>query len=329
MIVYIPIRGPEITELKGEYERFLNDFSVYKETNDIKKILDDQGDYKTIRNIEFEILSKFKNDDKNEEIRNIESRYPLSFKTKILDYTDEFLKINLTLNTSQIEDDYLSINLTVDHIVVKLVLIINLTYATKVDFLRGIIISNNDKYIGKTEIILSTLDYAYEHSIKIKWPKLSGLNLSDTIKWYNKNNIHLDSISKNKLHRAINAFSYQFSKLLEKDTDILFWTMLGIETLLAEDANNITNQIKIKSSIILGEPKEYKKKLGKLYGYRSRFVHGDIDFPAKFGMDIDNFEEEYWDYLHFASSILIALIRNLIAEDKNEFKFEYKLIVEN
>lgn len=70
------------------------------------------------------------------------------------------------------------------------------------------------------------------------------------------------------LQRAINAFSYLFSNINEKDSSNLFWIMLGIEALLAEDAHNIINQIKTKTSLILGEPTEYKKKLDKLYNYR-------------------------------------------------------------
>ncbi|HPH99469.1 MAG TPA: HEPN domain-containing protein [Chitinophagaceae bacterium] len=321
MIVYIPIRGPEISDLDDEYERFLEEFNNFTETNEIKKLLDQDPNHESIKQIKFSIIYSSKDtNQENLEIKKIDEKY------FIKQYIEEFLKIEVAheKNIYDKNSDYARISL--GFIIRKLSFIVHLTYSTQVDFLAGAIFSSDNKYLGKTETFLSFLNNAYEHALKIEWPKLESLKLQNTIAWFYTNNIHTDGNSKNKLHRAINAFSYQFSKLLENNTSILFWTMLGIEALLAEGNNNIINQIKVKSSLILGQPTDYKKKLDKLYNYRSRFVHGDIDFPAKFSNDYDNFEEEYFDYLHFATSILLALIRYLIVNNKNEFQFEYKLV---
>ena len=67
------------------------------------------------------------------------------------------------------------------------------------------------------------------------------------------------------------------------------------------------------------------QKLGKLYDYRSRLIHGDIDIFPKFYTDYESFDIEYGDYSDFAVSILIALIRELIEKQKSEFEFELKL----
>lgn len=319
MIAYIPIRGPEYAELDNEYERFLNEPDLFSENCIIKNLLDNGEEYQALEKIKLKII--YSNKQENEEIKSISDKFSF-FKTE---YIEAFLKIELTLIERYIDDELFA-GIIFNSIISKLSFIVNLTYATKVDFLYGIIFTKNNKYIDRTEITLSSLDDAYKHSLNIGWPKLSGLKLRDTANWYKSNNLHPDDSSKNKLHRAMNSFSYQFSRLHEKDTSVLFWTMLGIEALLAEGTSNIISQIKGKSSIILGEPKEYKKKLDQLYAYRSRLVHGDINFPAKFSSDFDNFEVKYWDNLQFATSILLALIRYLIANDKNEFQFEYKLI---
>ena len=320
MTVYIPIRGPEIRELDDEYDRFLKDFDQLGDNNELKKLLDHEIKHESIKQIKFSIIySSITTKEEDPEIKKISRKYLHK------DFIGEFLKIELVHFHNLFDKDSSSARISLGFITRKLTFIINLTYATKVDFVGGAIYSSNNKYLGKTDVLLSSLDYAYEHSLKIGWPKVYGLKLQDTIDWFYYNNIHTSDNSRNKLHRAINAFSYQFSKLTEQDTSILFWTMLGIEALLAEGTNNIINQIKVKSTLILGQPTDYKKKLDKLYNYRSRFVHGDIDFPAKFSSDYENFEQEYFDYLHFATSILIALIRDLISSKKNEFQFEYKL----
>lgn len=322
MVVYIPIRGPEIDQLNPEYERFLADFSSLTCDEDLIALLDNEEKHKHLEKISFKIIySDASNGNENEIVRSISNRHSF-FKTELVVH---FLRIELTFKYASYEKvDHAGIILS--FVIFRLALIAHLTYATKIDFLQGVIFSSDDTYLDRTSILLSSLDYAYEHALKIGWPKMPALQLRETLSWFRNNDIHPDNNSKNKLHRAINSFSYQFSKLLENDTSILFWTMLGIEALLAEGSTNIIGQIKIKSSLILGEPIEYKKKLDKLYNYRSRFVHGDINFPAKFSSDYDNFEKEYYDYLTFATSILLSLIRHLISKDKFEFKFEYRLV---
>ncbi len=322
MQVYIPVRGPEIEQIYPEYDRFLNDFKNLTDTSLLQKLIDSyEPKYQQIDKITFEVIysSRFeKKEDKR--IKDLSKKHKF-FHVK---YIEDFLLFDIVFKNEQRETNKYA-RTTLNFILSRLALLLNLTYATKIDFLTGAIYSDDIKFLGETEMILSSLDYAYEEQLKTKWPKVFGLNLMQTLEWYSSNNLHPDFNSKNKLHRAINSFSYQFSTLFETDTSILFWTMLGIETLLAEGNTNIINQIKDKTSLILGEPKEFKKRLNKLYNYRSRFVHGDIDFPAKFSSDYDNFESEYYVYVHFATSILLSLVRTLIIQNKSEFDFEYRL----
>jgi hypothetical protein len=320
MKITIPIRGPEYLSLEREYEHFLKDSEEFGNNNDLVKLIDNEPEYSNIKILKFSIIKscefKEKTDDRITQIRAKHS----NFRTK---YISEFLVIDAELKTDYAEKAYSSI--FTNHLIQKLSLLIHISYATKVDFLEGVIYDKKE-YLAGTKLLLSTIDFAYEHSDKMNWPRLNSIDIAKSVQWFSNNELHLDGNSKNKLQRSINAFSYSFSNLQEKDTSQLFWNMLGIESLLANGTNNISNQIRVKSSLILGEPKEYKKKLGKLYNYRSRFVHGDFDFPAKFSADFEVFEDEYWDYLSFSTSILLALIRKLIEKGKNEFDFEYKLI---
>lgn len=178
-----------------------------------------------------------------------------------------------------------------------------------------------------TEIIISDLENAYMHSRKIKWPELKSVSIQETIDSFDFNESSMEGISKNDYQRAVNTFSHIFSDLFEKSTDILFWNMVGIEALLAKGNKDIQLQIKEKSALVVGEPTEFKKKLGKLYEYRSKFVHGELNIPAKFSSDEDLFEDEYWDYTSFSTSILLALLRELITKKKTEFIFEYRYLI--
>jgi hypothetical protein len=320
--VIIPIRGPEEDlSLDPNYEQLLSEIEQLGTDKDFIHLIDNKEEKsKSIIDIKPKIIysSKF-NIKEDDEIKSISKKYKFFHSQWI----SEFLELDFIFNHIPKEFSEIIIN----HILKRLSLILHLTYNTKIDFLSGAIFySNNSKLlIGRTEFILSNIDMALARAIKIKWPIIRQPTIKQTINWFMSNNFHTNDISQSKIQRAINAYSYSFSNLGEKDTSELFWTMIGIESLLAEGTNNIIAQIKTKASLILGEPKEFKKKLEKLYNYRSRFVHGDINFPPKFSSDFEGFEIEYWDYAEFALSILTALIKELIIENQNEFKFEYKL----
>lgn len=321
--VIIPIRGPEEFDvLYNNYELLLKEISQLGEEKHFIKLLDEKGEqYKKILDLRIRIIlsSKYENN-VDEKIEEFSKKY-IFFKTEwISEYLElEFTFLNRLSRLSEI---------LINRIIKRLSLILHLSYNTRIDFLKGLIFnsSNNKRLIGKTEILMSDIEMAYGHAIRINWPIIKQPTINQTIDWFIHHNFHLDDLSQTKIQRAVNAFSYSFSNLSEKDTSQLFWTMIGIEGLLAEGSSNIISQIKTKTAILFEEPKEFKKKLEKLYNYRSRLVHGDLNFPPKYSSDFDGFELEYWDHSKFALSILIALIKELIIEDKTEFKFEYKRI---
>ncbi|MDP5202486.1 HEPN domain-containing protein [Flavobacterium sp. DG2-3] len=268
----------------------------------------DDKQFKHVKNIKFKII-------------NHDNRLASLYRKKIDNLNgDIFLLINYDY---PIKIDIFSLEFTIESLLKRLALILNLTYNFAIDFLQSVTFSEDDKFYCYSDIILSDLQLAYEHCEKIKWPKLERVDLDQTINSFAFNNYSLEAISKNDYQRSINAFTHVFSDLFEKSSDILFWNMVGIEALLAKGNKDIQAQIKEKSILILGEPSEFKKKLGTLYSYRSKFVHGELNFPAKFSEDYDSFDDEYSDYKAFSTSIHLALLRELIRNKKTEFKFEY------
>lgn len=318
MKITIPIRGPHVDYLEEEFDRFLDELDSYGDILNLKNLLDND-----IKNGYFEsMLFTVIRYPSLEEIKDARIDFFKHNHPHLLS-GDCLLELQLTLWPCHVE--LLAVNAFINRLVRKLSLLVAVSYSTIVDFLAGVIYTNNE-FIGYTDVLISTIDNAYDHAARIKWPQFMPVNFNKTLSYFVSNNIQLDGNSSNKLHRAINAFSYTFSSHKESETSHLFWIMVGIEALLAEGSNSISDQIRVKSSLILGEPIEYKKKIKQLYNFRSRLIHGDLDFPAKFSHDFNNFEEEYWDYMWFANSILLALIRKLIEKSANEFKFEYNLL---
>ena len=327
MKITIPLRGSDFEEDYSSYKLFIKEIVLHSNNQSLINLIDDdaipeQNERPRIEKLNFEIYEGNHYYENEPEFATALKDKHDFFKTQFI---HEYLIINLVPKENEISIDEFTI-WSINRFLTRLNFLINLTYSTNVDFMYGVAYSNDNTFIGKTDIILSSNMYCYEHSRKMGWPKIRNNTLTETIEWFEKYGIHSDHRSKNNLHRAINAFSRLFGNLNKKDSADLFWIMLGIESLLVKGNQNITSQFKEKSILILGEPKDYKRKLNKLYEYRSKLIHGGFDiFPRQF-TDYQNFEAEYGDYVSFALSILIALIRELIHRQKTTFEFELKLI---
>lgn len=332
MKITIPIRGSEFEEDFVAYELFLEEIITLSKNEKLISLIDNENissenEYSRIEKLEFEIKKGNRHDNSEPKFATELNKTHHFFHTE---WTNEYLIIKLNINTENTNDldnldDLEYLEYLVNEYLTRLNFLINLSYATNVDFLYGVIYSNSNKYIGKTNIIVSTNMYAYEHSRKINWPKIDSVRLIETISWFYKFKIHPNNRSENNLHRAINAFSNLYGGLKKERSADLFWVMLGIESLLVEGNQNITSQFKDKSIIILGKPNEYKRKLTKLYEYRSKLIHGSFNIYPKYYSNYHDFDDEYSEYLDFAVSILIALMRKLIKKQKSQFEFELKL----
>jgi len=327
MKITIPLRGSDFEEDYSSYELFLKEIVQHSDNNSLIRLIDDdtiteQNERPRIEKLTFEIHE-------GNEYEKSEPEFASELKEKHdffnTEFTYEYLILNIEFKERERNVDGSTL-WSINRFLTRLNFLINLTYSTNVDFIYGTAYSKDNEFIGKTDIILTTNMYCYEHSRKMGWPKIRNITLNETIEWYEKHKIHSDHRSKNELNRAINAFSRLFGNLKKESSADLFWIMLGIESLLVEGNQNITSQFREKSILILGKPKDYKRKLNKLYEYRSKLIHGSFDiFPRQF-TDYKSFEVEYGDYVSFALSILIALIRELIYKQKSKFEFELKVI---
>lgn len=65
-----------------------------------------------------------------------------------------------------------------------------------------------------------------------------------------------------------------------------------------------------------------------MYDFRSRFVHGDIDFPLAYvsdTIDLDTFNREARDAELLATATLVGTLQQLVVRGLREFEFEYRL----
>lgn len=307
MNITLPIRSSDYEEDYEFYELFLEEIVRLSNNPLLIKFLDNENnpqinERSLISNLTFKI------EEGNRYDNNTEPKFATDLNKKHsffhTEFTSEYLIITILFKEhkaiNENDEDGYAISLINDYLT-RLHFLINLTYHTNIDFLHGVVYSNSELFLGKTEIITAeNMMYVYKHAREMDWPKIKNLSLIQTLEWFDKFNIHPNNKSQNSLHRAINSFSHLFGDIRRDDSAHLFWIMLGIEALLVEGNQNITSQFKEKSILIFGKPKEYSKKLAKLYDYRSKLVHGGFDIYPRFYLDYNAHHKEYHDFLSFA-----------------------------
>jgi hypothetical protein len=171
------------------------------------------------------------------------------------------------------------------------------------------------------------LQIAAELAQKIGWPKLKIIEFSEVWNWANKNKEFLDGFSGSPTGRALNAFSNLFEEGGKREEIWLVWSLVGIEALYVRGRAPVMEQVREKIQALLGTQDTHKKKIGKMYDFRSRFIHGNLDFPGlSFHAATEDYERYYRDQIEtirMAAAILAATLQEIIVRDWAELDFAY------
>lgn len=314
-----------------EYEASLGNFN-----NSIDELVSLSGDI----DITFkkEIISKLaikKLTTRNKEIREIfKDKYAKGVINTILKFSSS-IEIQNKEQLEQREEHYFSFEYFVEKYVQHFIIYSNLAKPGAFDTRRGIIkIQEMAGDITTTfnhfPILESSITYAVELSNKYKWPPIKELSIKKSLDWLRQHWSAFESISENRIQRALNAFSYLFHDDFLSDANAsgdLFHALIGIEAIYVNGNNNIQEQVNQKSQILLGSRSDFKKIFSELYDYRSRYVHGQLNFINRFLVDDKEdiaIDQHLNTYKHsaFAIAILVSSLQKHIELDKNEFEFE-------
>jgi hypothetical protein len=166
-----------------------------------------------------------------------------------------------------------------------------------------------------------------------EWPKLGTISLSRSFDWVS-NIPGMDiGFPTGKIGRAISAFSNLFTSTAYSEEKVIniAWALLGLEALYTSSSTDLSNQIHERTQLYLGKIEKYKKSLRQAYDFRSRFLHGDANFPVSYAeydiaLESENFLERSSNATNFMIAILIATLQKMCLENKYEIKF--KLILD-
>lgn len=225
------------------------------------------------------------------------------------------------------ENNKILINIAFQKTIFDLILATNLSNLGSLPVLNGIIIQDGDGYPTKLrDIFTGHFTSAKKYIEEWKYPKLNNLEFKQTWNWLKERKDYLIGFSENKTGRALGNYSYLMSRGLD---NILFRAVMGIEALFAKGTGNLQDQVRSKSQIILGEQESFKKVYNNMYNFRSRYIHGDLDFPTKLSLDMTEktvkYNQEIQDATYFAIGLLHASLQELVLRNWSGYEFDYSV----
>lgn len=173
------------------------------------------------------------------------------------------------------------------------------------------------------------LPEAVERAFKQEWPPIVTVPFQTVWEWLNAIPGLKEGQGRGRLGRAVSAFSYLMSAgVTGAPTMGLMWALVGLEALYAKGNQALQAQLIEKSEVILGKRTTHKKNFGRMYDFRSRFVHGDIDFPLSYvsdTIDFDAFDREAREAELLATATLVSTLQQLVVRGMHELEFEYRI----
>ena len=106
------------------------------------------------------------------------------------------------------------------------------------------------------------------------------------------------------------------------------WCMIGLESLYTRGKEGLAEQLFEKAQVLLGPVGSNKKKFKKLYSFRSRFVHGDLDFPLAYTpYDADRMktEDELDEAAFLSIAFLLATLQRMIQDGMTDLNYKWVL----
>lgn len=215
--------------------------------------------------------------------------------------------------------------------IVDLLVMVNLSRVGSIEVSDSFLIQDGKVEFSEIPKIYTwSLQKALIFAESIGWPQLNVFEILQVWNWAINHKDFIDGFSKNAMGRALNAFSRMLDKANDDGPMILFWALVGIEALYINGKVALIEQVKEKSQILLGPQETFKSKIGQMYDFRSRFIHGDLDFPPLYliGEASDNvvkYDDELDKSTIMASAILIATIQEIIKRNWDGLQFTYSV----
>lgn len=168
----------------------------------------------------------------------------------------------------------------------------------------------------------------FELRNKYEYPEINFLKITTFYSWIKKNKLLYSYHQESTYGKALNDLSH-----LNGDADEItrfVYLMRILELIYTKGVTQISDQLNTKIQLYLGEMKNFKKEIKKMYDVRSRFLHGDIPvYPIHHDNDLQEYEQSFdfqiYNAQFFALLLVISTLQKMHLENRLELKFEYNI----
>ncbi len=219
-----------------------------------------------------------------------------------------------------------------DTVVPQCLLAANISNPGGIDYSEGAI-SVGDIPFTSTSSVRNNLKDDLTYARELGWPEAPQVTYIEAASWVQAILDDCIATSNSRVTRALAAFSrISGTEGVYRDNRLsLFWAMMGLEALYCEGTDGLKKQLFDKAAVLFGELKDNKRRIRKLYDFRSKFIHGNADIPFSFADeyesdDLKYFEKEIEEATSIAFNLLICTLQYLAKNNLSELNFGYTLI---
>jgi hypothetical protein len=161
------------------------------------------------------------------------------------------------------------------------------------------------------------------------WPHFEQMEIQTVMRWLERIPGFRARQAESPLGRALAAASYLFwPSWGQTDHLALVWALLGLEALYTRGNAGLQEQLASKTTAFLGNRTSHKKDLSNMYNFRSRFIHGDLDFPYAYNEADGSPKHESFSNERFASekvavALLFSTLQRMCLENRFDLSFNY------
>ena len=192
---------------------------------------------------------------------------------------------------------------------------------------EGIVFINSQRFRVDLPKILIFRDYL-ELINTLMYPDIQYLNFYDYFNWIIENKLFFLEIPKNIYQKALINLTYVIAE--ENDISKFIFKMRILELIYIEGDNHLSHQLETRIQCYLGEMKTFKKKIKKMYDFRSDFVHGTsllVPFhKSAYENEAQNkFNQGFYDADAFSFLLIISTLQKMYLENRTDLKFKVTL----
>jgi len=218
-----------------------------------------------------------------------------------------------------------------EHEVDCLLLLLNILYPGAISTEQGRVFLDGDEISYTSAFFTEHWFGAVECASKLRWPVFHQTTFTEAWSWLRASQALEEGVGITRLGRAIAALSHLTTDSLQRTSSIeLVWILLALEALYTHGRTGLAEQLLGKMEVILGPQVENKKSFSRVYNFRSRLLHGDVDIPLRFTefdgtKRYETFHDSLFQNEELALAVLLATLQWMAKHQVSELDFTYAL----